>query len=111
MTRAAQILIRAYAYIVSPFLGQNCRFYPSCSCYAHQALEQHGFLKGMFLTLARIFKCHPWSRANMIDPVPKRFAWQDILRYKRLSNTDDEESRIGSNKQYLEIKGKTHDER
>ena len=62
-------LIRCYKYAISPFLGQNCRFSPSCSDYAIQAIEKHGALKGLFLSLKRIFRCHPWNLGGF-DPVP-----------------------------------------
>lgn len=62
-------LIRAYRYFVSPLLGPNCRFYPSCSCYAEQSLEQHGVMKGCYLALRRLLRCHPWH-AGGYDPVP-----------------------------------------
>jgi len=81
--KTLQVFIKVYSYAVSPFLGRNCRFYPTCSAYAHEALDVHGVLKGLFLATRRILRCHPWSGADMIDPVPKRFAWRDILGYKR----------------------------
>ncbi len=62
-------LIAGYRYFISPWLGQNCRFYPSCSCYAQQALLQHGSLKGTWLSLRRITRCHP-LHAGGYDPVP-----------------------------------------
>ncbi len=94
MVRLFQFLIRGYAYIVSPFLGRSCRFHPTCSSYAHQALEQHGVLKGMILIIRRIFSCHPWSKKNYDDPVPKRFAWRDILGYKRCSLNTKSDQKI-----------------
>lgn len=81
-----QGLIRIYAYIVSPFLGRNCRYQPTCSCYAHSALGKHGVLKGLYLTMWRVLNCHPFSKRNWHDPVPERFAWRDILGYKRKSS-------------------------
>jgi uncharacterized protein len=62
-------LVRTYRYCVSPMLGPNCRFYPSCSCYAEEALERHGALKGSYLTIRRLLRCHPWH-AGGYDPVP-----------------------------------------
>ncbi|MGD9659709.1 MAG: membrane protein insertion efficiency factor YidD [Porticoccaceae bacterium] len=64
-------LIKAYAYLISPFLGVNCRFYPSCSAYAQEAIESHGVLKGSWLTLRRLSKCHPFHTGGC-DPVPPK---------------------------------------
>lgn len=62
-------IVQAYKLFISPFLGQNCRFYPSCSCYAHQALTLHGPLKGSYLSVKRIIKCQPLHPGG-IDLVP-----------------------------------------
>jgi uncharacterized protein len=62
-------LIRLYRYLISPLLGPNCRFYPSCSCYAEEALTQHGVLRGLYLTVRRLLRCHPWHPGGY-DPVP-----------------------------------------
>jgi hypothetical protein len=64
-------LIRGYQLFISPLLGHNCRFYPSCSQYAAEALAIHGFLKGVFLAARRICKCAPWHPGGY-DPVPPR---------------------------------------
>ena len=61
--------IRAYQYLLSPFLGQHCRFHPSCSSYAIEALETHGLLKGTLLSVRRVSKCHPFHPGG-VDPVP-----------------------------------------
>ena len=63
------LLIRCYKYAISPLLGQNCRFFPSCSDYTAQAGEKHGACKGACLGLKRITRCHPWNPGG-IDPVP-----------------------------------------
>ncbi len=63
-------LLRAYKLTISPYLGQNCRFYPSCSVYAEQAIRRHGTLKGAALTGKRLCKCHPWNEGGL-DPVPE----------------------------------------
>lgn len=63
------LIVRFYQVFISPLLGQNCRFFPSCSCYAHQALKQHGALKGSWLSLKRIVKCNPMHPGG-IDEVP-----------------------------------------
>ncbi len=62
-------LLRCYKLGISPFLGQNCRFYPSCSEYAAEAINVHGAVKGCALAACRLSKCHPWH-AGGLDPVP-----------------------------------------
>ncbi len=62
--------IRFYRYFLSPWLGYNCRFTPTCSAYAIEALETHGALCGSWLALRRIFRCHPWCQGGH-DPVPE----------------------------------------
>lgn len=62
-------LITGYQWLVSPFLGQCCRFYPSCSAYAKEAILQHGALKGTYLMCRRVLRCHPLNPGG-IDPVP-----------------------------------------
>ena len=61
--------IRAYQLALSPMLGSHCRFYPSCSCYTHTAIERHGVLRGSWLGLRRILRCHPFAEGGY-DPVP-----------------------------------------
>ncbi|CAG4884478.1 Putative membrane protein insertion efficiency factor [Georgfuchsia toluolica] len=63
------LLIRAYRLLVSPLLGRHCRFHPSCSEYALEALRRHGLWQGSRLALRRIGSCHPWH-AGGFDPVP-----------------------------------------
>jgi putative membrane protein insertion efficiency factor len=65
--------IRLYKTCVSPFLPPRCRFYPSCSTYAIQAIEIHGPLKGLLLAVRRLLRCHPGS-AGGLDPVPSASA-------------------------------------
>ncbi|MDO6386610.1 MULTISPECIES: membrane protein insertion efficiency factor YidD [Uliginosibacterium] len=62
-------LIKIYQYLVSPWLGSRCRFYPSCSAYAAEALQRHGLLKGLKLAVFRLARCHPWCDGGH-DPVP-----------------------------------------
>lgn len=64
-------LIRAYRYVISPLLPATCRFYPSCSAYAEQALEEYGAVRGGWLTACRICRCGPWHLGGL-DPVPER---------------------------------------
>lgn len=69
MQRLLQALIRAYQLTLSPFLGSHCRFTPSCSRYAAEAIEKHGAARGSWLALRRIFRCHPFCQGGF-DPVP-----------------------------------------
>ena len=64
-------LIRGYRYAISPLIGANCRFHPTCSSYAIQAIERFGVIKGCWLTIRRILRCHPWHSGGY-DPVPKK---------------------------------------
>jgi uncharacterized protein len=63
------ILIKLYQFFISPLTGPNCRFYPSCSAYALEAVQKHGSLKGTWLAVKRILRCHPFH-AGGFDPVP-----------------------------------------
>lgn len=78
-----QILIRAYKYFISPLLGYNCRFHPTCSHYAAESFKKHGPLKGLLLSISRLIRCNPWHNAKMTDPVPERFDWRVLFGYKR----------------------------
>lgn len=62
-------LVKAYRLLLSPWLGSQCRFEPTCSAYAMGALERHGALGGSYLTLRRMGRCHPWCEGGL-DPVP-----------------------------------------
>ncbi len=62
-------LLRAYRFAISPMYGQVCRYHPSCSAYALEAVENHGALKGAWLSIRRLGRCHPWASGGY-DPVP-----------------------------------------
>lgn len=62
-------LLRAYRFAISPLYGQVCRYHPSCSAYALQAVEVHGSLHGSWLAVRRLLRCHPWALGGY-DPVP-----------------------------------------
>jgi uncharacterized protein len=63
------LLLRVYQYALRPLMGANCRFYPSCSDYAREAIERHGALRGIGLTFRRLVRCHPYHPGGF-DPVP-----------------------------------------
>ena len=63
-------IIRGYRLLLSPFIGHQCRFYPTCSCYSETAIEKYGVFKGLNMSMRRIAKCHPWHEGG-IDPVPE----------------------------------------
>jgi hypothetical protein len=63
------LALRAYQYTIRPLLGAHCRFYPSCSEYAYEALERHGAARGSWLAARRLVRCHPYHPGGY-DPVP-----------------------------------------
>ena len=67
--RALATLIRGYRYALSPFFGTQCRFNPTCSAYALEAIERHGAVRGAWLAACRVARCHPWHPGGL-DPVP-----------------------------------------
>jgi uncharacterized protein len=69
MRTVALALIRLYRAVLSPFLGTHCRYHPSCSVYAAEAIRRYGFLKGAFLGAKRLLRCHPFHEGG-VDPVP-----------------------------------------
>ena len=71
--KALILVVRAYRLLLKPWLGNACRFEPTCSAYTLQALQQHGALRGSVLGCGRLLRCHPWC-AGGHDPVPDTFA-------------------------------------
>ncbi|VAW88758.1 Membrane protein insertion efficiency factor YidD [hydrothermal vent metagenome] len=69
MQKILILFIKGYQLLISPLLGNNCRFYPSCSHYAQDAIEMHGGVKGLWLTIRRLLRCHPFHPGGF-DPVP-----------------------------------------
>ena len=66
------VILRVYRAVISPLYGDVCRYYPSCSSYALQAIQQHGVFRGIWLGSRRIARCHPWAAGGVDDvPVPK----------------------------------------
>lgn len=74
--------IRLYRTVLSPLLPPRCRFYPSCSAYAVDALTRHGAIRGLLLAVVRLLKCAPWHPGG-IDPVPDWFTWRAVFRPDR----------------------------
>ena len=72
MTPLAWVLslpVRGYRAVFSPWVGHNCRYHPTCSAYAMEALQKHGGIKGGYLAMRRILRCHPWGSSG-VDNVP-----------------------------------------
>lgn len=69
MKKIIIFFLHCYRVVISPYMGDCCRFFPSCSEYAQEAVEKHGSLKGLYLTLRRLLRCHPFHRGGF-DPVP-----------------------------------------
>ena len=66
------LLIKFYRYFLSPLISARCRYYPTCSQYALEALDMHGLFKGLYLSTLRILRCNPLSKRDYYDPVPQK---------------------------------------
>ena len=88
---AGRALVKLYRYTLSPLIGFHCRYLPTCSDYADQALERHGLWAGGWMTLARLLRCHPWGNSGL-DFVPRgaagRARWYLPWRYGRWRGTN-----------------------
>ncbi len=69
MARILVWIVKAYQLVLSPFFGQQCRFYPTCSQYSVEAIQKHGALLGSYYTIRRLLRCHPWCEGGH-DPIP-----------------------------------------
>ena len=74
MKRLLLVVLRAYQLLFSPMLGQNCRFYPTCSNYSLDAIRVHGAARGSWLAVKRVCRCHPWNEGgvDLVPPAPER---------------------------------------
>ncbi len=78
LARVLSLAVHAYRYTLSPIIGPVCRYEPTCSAYALDALREHGALRGSWLAVRRIARCHPWGGSGY-DPVPPHSEKQSIL--------------------------------
>jgi putative membrane protein insertion efficiency factor len=69
MRKLIVLPVRVYQYAISPLMASHCRYYPTCSNYAIEAINAHGALKGLYLAIKRLLRCHPWAKEGY-DPVP-----------------------------------------
>lgn len=75
LARVLDVLVRAYQYVLSPWVGNSCRYWPTCSEYTRESLARHGAARGSYLAVRRLARCHPYGRGG-VDPVPATFAWR-----------------------------------
>jgi putative membrane protein insertion efficiency factor len=69
------LLLRGYRFFLSPWIGNQCRYWPTCSTYAMEAIEVHGAARGTWLAAWRLARCHPYGSGG-VDPVPQAFHWR-----------------------------------
>ena len=86
-----RMLVRLYQLPLSPWVGRSCRFVPTCSNYAIEALEKYGAVKGTYLTIYRLLRCHPLGGRGL-DPVPAKFRWRGWCRECRPEEQEDKGS-------------------
>jgi hypothetical protein len=79
MRRIIILVIRGYQYLISPYMAPSCRYTPTCSNYAIEAFQRFGFLRGLVLSVRRIFSCHPWHHGGY-DPVPTSFTLKKSIK-------------------------------
>ena len=87
MKRFLLVSIRLYQLSLRPWLGHSCRFYPTCSDYAAQAIQTHGSLRGGLMSLRRVLRCHPWH-AGGLDPVPNSLGTTPSFQDSREESVD-----------------------
>jgi putative membrane protein insertion efficiency factor len=83
LSLALQTAVRAYQLLVSPLLPPSCRFLPTCSEYAAEAIKRHGPLRGVGLALHRLARCHPWGGSGGYDPVPEPGGFDRLRTHSR----------------------------
>ncbi|MFO0387756.1 MAG: membrane protein insertion efficiency factor YidD [bacterium] len=74
-----QQALRAYRFFLSPWIGQQCRFWPTCSHYASEAIDRHGAIAGTYLASKRLLRCQPWCQGGH-DPVPEKSPWLGLFK-------------------------------
>ena len=99
MRHLAIAFIRLYRYFLSPWVGNQCRFYPSCSHYGEQAFQQYGFMKGCALTLWRIVRCNPWHPGGFdyvpgTEPKDTNSSCEHHVHKDQLNNSSEEQCSV-----------------